>query len=268
MFFLPLFDDNKTNSTPLISWIIIGLCVLIFLWQSGLSPLTERSVIVHYGVVPARLFSSFDILTIVSSMFLHGGFLHLGSNMLYLWIFGDNVEDAMGKFRFIIFYLLCGMAAALTQALIDPSSPIPLIGASGGIAGILGGYIILYPKATIRVFMWIFIIIRLLNIPAWIVLGFWIGGQFLSVPAALEGGGGVAYFAHIGGFIAGMILVGLFKRSDVPLFSASSGALPAWQMQASTNLRHDFRKSHVLEKQHRSGSVPGFKRRLKGPWDS
>ena len=134
------------------------------MWQSGLHPYAERILIIHYGVVPARLFSEFDIITILSSMFLHGGLMHLGSNMLYLWIFGDNLEDALGKFRFVSF-TCCAVAAALTQALIDPSSQIPLIGASGGIAD-FGGYIMLYPKATIKVFMWVIIIVRLINVPA------------------------------------------------------------------------------------------------------
>ena len=268
MFFLPLFDDNPTKTRPLISWLIILLCVLAYMWQSGLHPYAERILIIHYGVVPARLFSEFDIITILSSMFLHGGLMHLGSNMLYLWIFGDNLEDALGKFRFCLFYLLCGAAAALTQALIDPSSQIPLIGASGGIAGILGGYIMLYPKATIKVFMWVIIIVRLINVPAWIVLGLWIGGQFLAVPGALAsaGSGGVAYFSHIGGFIAGMILVPLLKPTHIPLFHQPP-TKAAWQVTGSAEIRQEVASRYILVKGQKSGSVPSFHRRRKGPWD-
>ena len=268
MFFLPLFDNNPTNRRPLISWMIIAACILVYLWQTGLGPRSEFQIIVLYGVVPARLFSEWDIFSIISSMFLHGGWMHLASNMLYLWIFGDNVEEAMGAFRFLLFYLICGAAAALAQALIDPTSPIPLIGASGGIAGILGAYILLYPRAVVRVFMWIIIFVRLLNVPAWVVLGFWIGGQFLAVPAALSAtGGGVAYFAHIGGFIAGMALVSLFKRRDVSLFAQAKQPQPQWQITKTNQLRGDISKRYVLEKQKKSGSVPSFKRRQKGPWD-
>lgn len=265
MFFLPLFDDNPARKRPLISWSVIALCVLIYLYQSGLVPRQDYLLILRYGVIPARLFSEYDVLTIISSMFLHGGFMHLGSNMLYLWIFGDNVEDAMGRFRFLLFYLACGSVAALTQALIDPQSSIPLIGASGGIAGILGAYIMLYPRATVKVFMWIIIFIRLINVPAWIVLGFWIGSQFLAVPAALTSQGGVAYFAHIGGFVAGLLLVGVFKKPHITLFAPAKQK--TWSVDRSLTLKDAVRSRYVLEKTSQNGSVPSFKRRPKGPWD-
>ena len=265
MFFLPLFDDNPTKARPVISWAIMIGCIAVYLYQTGLSPRADYALILTYGVVPLRLFQELDVLSTVSSMFLHGGFMHLASNMLYLWIFGDNVEDAMGHWRFLCFYLICGASAAFVQALIDPSSTIPLIGASGGIAGILGAYIMLYPRATIKVFMWIIIFVRLINIPAWIVLGFWIGGQFLSVPAALSSQGGVAYFAHIGGFITGMLLVGIFKKGHVQLFSPAKDK--TWRTEPARLLSADIKQRYVLEATGRSGSVPGFKRRRKGPWD-
>ena len=269
MFFLPLFDDNPTKQRPLISWLIIALCVFVYLYQSGLSPRAGFEFVVYYGVVPARLFSEFDIFTVLSSMFLHGGFMHLASNMLYLWIFGDNVEDAMGRGRFICFYSLCGGAAALTQGLIDPSSPIPLIGASGGIAGILGAYIMLHPRATIKVFMWIIIFVRLINVPAWIVLSIWIGGQFIAIPEALTSqGGGVAYFAHIGGFLAGVVLVALFKKPTIRLFAPAKTLQPNWQLQAPQTLRQTVKERYVLEARDTKGSVPSFRRRQKGPWDT
>ena len=268
MFFLPLFDDNPTKSRPIISWLVIALCVIIYLYQTGLSPIAERYFIISFGAIPARFFAEYDYFSLISSMFLHGGFMHIASNMLYLWIFGDNVEEAMGHVRFTIFYLICGIAAALTQAFIDPHSAIPLIGASGGIAGILGAYIMLYPRATIKVFMWIIIFVRLVNIPAWIVLGFWIGGQFIAVPEALANqGGGVAYFAHIGGFIAGVILAGLFKKKHVPLFASAAHPKSKWHVERPSQLRRDIAERYVLEAKGKSGSVPSFKRRPKGPWD-
>ena len=268
MFFLPLFDDNPTSSRPYISWAIIAVCIFVYMYQAGLSQGDDYYFILQYGVIPARFFSQFDFLSIVTSLFLHGGFTHLASNMLYLWIFGDNVEDAMGRVRFIVFYLLCGVIAALTQSFIDPSSTIPLIGASGSIAGLLGAYIMLYPRATIKVFSWIIIFVKLINIPAWVVLGIWIGGQFIAVPEALANqGGGVAYFAHIGGFLAGMILVPFFKKKHISLFASASAPQASWRFEPARELRQDIRQRYVLEAQKSSGSVPSFKRRPKGPWD-
>jgi membrane associated rhomboid family serine protease len=148
-------------------------------------------------------------LTLFSSMFLHGGFLHLIGNMLYLWIFGNNIEDALGHFRFFLFYLVCGLGAGTTQILSDPNSTVPMIGASGAIGGILGAYLLLFPSARIVTLIFIFIFIKIVRIPALIVLGFWFFIQLLSV-----GGGvisNVAFFAHIGGFLAGLVLVKLFQ---------------------------------------------------------
>ena len=231
MFFFPLFDDNPSRRTPWIAWAIIAICVLVFFWQQSLPPQSERLAFYQFGFVPAHA-SGAALLppeivvipawaTVVTAMFLHGGWMHIGGNMLYLWIFGDNVEDSMGPIKFVIFYLLCGGAAALAQFAIDPASRVPMVGASGGIAGILGAYLVLHPRAAIRTFILIVIFVRFINMPAWLVLGFWIGGQFLAVPGALSGAdGGVAYFAHIGGFIAGMVLIPFFKRADIPLFGA------------------------------------------------
>ncbi|SVA75035.1 uncharacterized protein METZ01_LOCUS127889, partial [marine metagenome] len=159
-------------------------------------------------------------LTIISSMFMHGGWMHLMSNMVYLWIFGDNIEDSMGRGKFVLFYLLCGLAAALTQAMIDPTSEVPMIGASGAIAGILGAYLVLHPKANVNVLFWIIIFITTVRVPAFIVLGVWIVGQFFSV----AGGGdtGVAYLAHIGGFITGMLLIPLFKKPSVRILEGAN----------------------------------------------
>ncbi len=153
-------------------------------------------------------------------MFVHGNLSHLLGNMVYLWIFGDNIEDSFGKVRFIIFYILCGFAAVFSQILYDPNSPIPMIGASGAIAGVLGAYLIMYPRAKIWVFMWIVFIVRLITVPAFIVISIWMGLQLINVID--QGQSGVAYSAHIGGFIAGMILAPILKKREKPLFAPAS----------------------------------------------
>ncbi|HCD64169.1 MAG: rhomboid family intramembrane serine protease [Candidatus Puniceispirillaceae bacterium] len=282
MFFLPLFDNNPTGRMPVISWLILAICILVFFWQTGLSAAAEYELFIGYGVVPALLFGHQSLpnevaavspwLSIFTSMFLHGGWLHLGSNMLYLWIFSDNVEDAMGPVKFILFYALCGVGAAFSQSFIDPFSVTPMVGASGGIAGILGAYILLHPKAAVRVFMLILIFIRIISLPAWLVLGVWIAGQFVAAPAALSGDGGVAYFAHIGGFVTGMILIPFFKRADLPLFDRDKQTdKPDWSTQpiSFSELKTEAagRYSRAGRTKGRGGSVPSVRRRIKGPWD-
>jgi membrane associated rhomboid family serine protease len=257
MFFFPLFDDNPSQRRPYVSWFLIAACLLVFMWQLSLDPQAERFVFFTYGFVPSH-FSGAAVLppqlvvlpawaTAISAMFLHGGVMHFGGNMLYLWIFGDNVEDSMGPLKFLIFYVLCGMAAAGAQFAIDPASRIPMIGASGGIAGILGAYLVLHPKAAIRTLLVILIFIRFINLPAWIVLGVWIAGQFVAVPNALSNdGGGVAYFAHIGGFLAGMMLIPLFKDRNVPLFGADDPPKGRWDGQpvAFSTIREQARDKY------------------------
>ncbi|MDG2060443.1 MAG: rhomboid family intramembrane serine protease [SAR86 cluster bacterium] len=221
MFFFPFSDDNPTSSRPIICYWIIGICIFIFLWQFTLPAELSRSAVYSFGVIPSSLLGDNFIyipasLTVVTSMFMHGGWMHLLGNMLYLWIFGDNIEESLGRFKFIVFYSLCGLVAALTQSLVDPTSNIPMIGASGAIAGVLGGYLILYPRANVNVLFWIFIFIKVFRIPAFIVLGVWIVGQFFD--AGGSSSSGVAYFAHIGGFLAGICLVPLFKKPSIPLF--------------------------------------------------
>ena len=234
MFFLPLFDNNPTLTRPLITWLIIALCMSGFIWQESLDFNAAHNIVYQLGFVPAVFFTPASLpadmslvptwSTVFTSMFLHGGWMHIGANMLYLWIFGDNVEASMGRLKFVLFYLLCGGAAAMAQAALDPGSTIPMIGASGGIAGVLGAYLMLHPKAGIRCFLLILIFFRFINLPAWLVLGVWIGGQFVAVPQALnETGGGVAYMAHIGGFLAGMALIPFFKYRHVALFDRDIG---------------------------------------------
>jgi membrane associated rhomboid family serine protease len=151
-------------------------------------------------------------------MFLHGGLFHVAGNMLYLWIFGNNVEDAMGRVRFMVFYLLCGVIAAVSHAMTNAQSLVPMIGASGAVSGVLGAYLLLYPQARVLTLFTLGFFVRMIEVPAMVVLGFWLVFQFLSAMVTQGSGGGVAWYAHIGGFLAGMVLVGLFKRSVVPFW--------------------------------------------------
>ena len=221
MFFFPISDDNDTGSRPIVCYILIAICCFIFLWQSTLPTNLNQTAIYNFGVTPASLLGDqqgyiHPYLTIFSSMFMHGGWMHLIGNMVFLWIFGDNIEDSMGHKKFLFFYLLCGLFAALLQSGINPQSDIPMIGASGAIAGILGAYLLLHPKANVNVLLWLFIFITVIKVPAFIVLSVWIVSQFFS--ASFASTGGVAYFAHIGGFIAGGLLIYFFKYPHISLF--------------------------------------------------
>jgi membrane associated rhomboid family serine protease len=231
MFFLPIYDDNPTTRPAIVTWLLIGACVLVYLWQMNLGPDLEQELWLGLGMIPAVLSGSNELApelylipgwaTLFSSMFLHGGLMHLAGNMLFLWIFGNNVEDAMGGLRYLLFYLLCGVAAALAQTMAAPASEVPMIGASGAISGVLGAYLLLYPKANVRVFMWFIVFFRVLNVPAVIVLGIWFAMQIYSGMNAAPGEAGVAFWAHAGGFVAGMILIPLFKFPGVPLFRSA-----------------------------------------------
>ena len=231
---IPLHDDNPTTIFPVLTVVFIVACVLVFLWQSTLSGEAGRVAVFSLGVIPAVLLDKVQLpaelavipagLTVFTSMFLHGGFMHLAGNMLYLWIFGNNVEDAMGHIRFIIFYLVCGIAAVIGQTLQNPDSQIPMVGASGAISGILGAYLLLYPHARVLVLIPLGFFSQLIRLKAGWVLGFWFLLQLVSSALSSSEGGGVAWFAHIGGFVAGMALVPLFKHRHVPLFRAGHGA--------------------------------------------
>ena len=226
---IPLHDNNPTSIKPLITLLFLLACVSVFIWQFSLEPVSAKQAIYALGVIPAVLFQQASLpaelsiipawLSVFTSMFMHGDWLHLISNMLYLWIFGNNVEDAMGHVRFIMFYLLCGVAAALAQALPDPASQIPMVGASGAISGILGAYLLLYPRAQILVAIPLGVIFFTQRIAAVWVLLFWFVMQLISSVYADNEQGGVAFGAHIGGFIAGMALIAFFKYSHVRLFA-------------------------------------------------
>jgi membrane associated rhomboid family serine protease len=215
---IPLHDDNPTTISPVLTIGIIGLCSLVFLWQQTLSEQAFVTAFYSYGVVPAVLFDNAELpaqmarippeLSIVTSMFMHGGWLHIVGNMLYLWIFGNNIEDRLGHVRFVLFYLLSGTAAALTQSLINTHSEVPMVGASGAIAGVLGAYLVLFPRAHVLVLIPLGFFTQLVRLPAMLVLGFWFVLQFLQGGLMAPGDeGGVAYWAHIGGFVAGVVLI-------------------------------------------------------------
>ena len=218
----PIWDDVPTKKFPLITVVLIVLNSIVFLYQASLGEkFTE--FIYSMGLLPFEITHHIDLLpsgpspiylTIFSSMFMHGSIVHLLGNMLFLWIFGNNVEDYLGRKKFVIFYLFCGIAAALTQIISNPDSQVPMVGASGAIAGVLGAYLLLYPRAKVTTVIIFGFFIRLIKIPAVVVLSFWIIYQFLygiSSLAVKAGEGGVAWFAHIGGFICGVIIIKLFK---------------------------------------------------------
>lgn len=213
--FLPLRDENPTRRFPFLTILIIALNTAIFLYQV----FSPQGLVYHVqkmGVIPYEIthFQSLPpgprlspALTLLTSMFLHGSLFHLLGNMLFLWIFGNNVEDFLGSLRFILFYLLCGLAASFTQIIFSPHSRVPMIGASGAIAGVLGAYLILYPGARVLTLVFLFVFIRIVPIPAAYVLGLWFIAQVLNIGL----GGGVAWFAHIGGFLAGMALIKVYS---------------------------------------------------------
>jgi membrane associated rhomboid family serine protease len=224
---IPLKDDNPTEIRPLVSYTVLAACVAVFLWQFSLVQAAQREMVFALGMVPAVLFGQASlppdvalvppVATLFTSMFLHGGWMHLIGNMLYLWIFGDNVEDAMGHTRFLVFYLLCGLAAALAQAALNPGSEVPMVGASGAISGLLGAYLVLHPKAHVLVLIPLGVFTQIVRLPALVVLLLWFGLQLFQQLGSPGGGGGVAFMAHIGGFVAGMVLILLFKRRGVRL---------------------------------------------------
>lgn len=212
---IPIRDENPIQGTPYVVLGLIGLNVAVYIYQLVLPARAEFVFIHQYGVVPVWLTGQAPVpallawlpqpLTLISSMFLHGGFFHLAGNMLYLWIFGNNIEDVLGPTRFIVFYLLGGIAASLAHVLTGPSSPLPMIGASGAIAAVLGAYFLLYPRTNVVVLIWFFFYVQLIRVPAVLVLGAWFLLQVLG-----SGGSGVAWMAHIGGFVVGLVLIRLF----------------------------------------------------------
>jgi membrane associated rhomboid family serine protease len=203
----PIRDHNPSGRLPIVTILLIAINILVFL--SYFPTMSENGVnqfIFDWGLIPARIMAGQGYETVITSMFLHGGWLHLAGNMLFLWIFGDNLEDEMGHVGFLVFYLASGVGAAAAQSVLDLQSGIPMVGASGAIAGVLGGYLLLFPKAKVDVLFIFVIIFRIFPIPAWIVLGLWLGAQIFSGVSTPSDAGGVAYWAHVGGFATGLVL--------------------------------------------------------------
>jgi membrane associated rhomboid family serine protease len=215
---IPLKDDNPTSGRPIVTYFLIGLCIFIFFIQLGSQSYKTGQLFYSYGLIPSVLMGHNELpmdlyvvpafVSIFTSMFMHGGFMHLIGNTLYMWIFADNIEDNLGPKKFIIFYLLSGVGAAMTQVLMDTHSQIPMVGASGAIGGVLGAYLINHPNARVLVLIPFGFFSQLIKIRALYVLGFWFILQFIS------SGGGVAYAAHIGGFVSGMILILFFNKKS------------------------------------------------------
>jgi membrane associated rhomboid family serine protease len=220
---IPIRDINPTIRLPIITLLLIMINTAVFIYELLLGPAIEDSFILNFALVPRHLFSSSGMegalpawVTVFTSMFLHGGLLHVGGNMLYLWIFGNNIEDSMGRLRFVVFYFLCGAVAAYAHAVAHQESLVPMIGASGAVSGVLGAYLLLFPRARVHTLVVFGFYIRTMEVPAMFVLGFWVILQFLNALLSSGTGQGVAWYAHIGGFGAGILLIGLFKRRDVP----------------------------------------------------
>jgi len=239
---IPIGDENQTVRTPLMTYALLGgiLASWFLIQGAGFDATTLTASVCNLGLVPGEVTRQatvgtgiqvaegmacvvdrdpINLLTPLTSMFLHGGWGHLLGNCMFLWVFGNNVEDSMGRLRFLAFYLLCGLAAAAAQVAVYPASPVPMVGASGAISGVLGGYLLLYPKVRVRVLFILVIFIQVVRVPAFVVLLLWIGYQVvMSLPELMaidpDASSGVAVFAHIGGFVAGLLLVKLFSRSD------------------------------------------------------
>ncbi|MEO9515583.1 MAG: rhomboid family intramembrane serine protease [Paracoccaceae bacterium] len=226
----PIRDHNPSGSTPYVTWALMVANILVFLSYAGsLSDIQYINAIYeNWAMLPKEIAAGKASHTLFSSMFLHAGWMHLAGNMLFLYIFGDNIEDEMGHFSYLIFYISCGLAASMLQVLADPTSPIPTVGASGAIAGVMGGYLLMFPKARVDILLILVIFFRVFPIPAWIMLVLWFAMQFVGVLGSDTQQGGVAYWAHAGGFIAGLLLtVPLWLRSGAMRFwSTHHGAPP------------------------------------------
>ncbi|WP_025056307.1 rhomboid family intramembrane serine protease [Sulfitobacter noctilucicola] len=246
----PIRDHNPSGRVAYVTYVLMALNIGIFL--SYVPILSDDRALYEfynsYALVPARIGEGYGFEGLFTSMFLHGGWMHLAGNMLFLWIFGDNVEEEMGHFKYLLFYLATGAAAGLTQVAIDPSSRIPMVGASGAIAGVMGAYLLLFPKAKVDILIIFIVFFRIFPIPAWIMLMLWFGMQFLGGLGSDPTAGGTAFWAHAGGFVAGLI-----------------GALPFWLKRGGVTFwqRTDGHPPHPETKYPRinSSRIPKVKRR-------
>ena len=210
---LPLHDDIPTKNFPVLTVSLIVLNVLVYLWGLSILPDEMNMIYYQFGMIPNTITDSpwKGTPTIITGMFLHGGFMHLAGNMLYLWIFGNNIEDVLGRFRFILFYFVCGAIAAFSHTFANINSDIPMVGASGAIAVVLGGYMVLFPQAKVKTLVFLGFFVTIIRIPAVILLMIWMGLQIYNTINMSADGAGVAWLAHIGGFIAGMVLIMPFR---------------------------------------------------------
>ncbi|WP_170478575.1 rhomboid family intramembrane serine protease [Ruegeria arenilitoris] len=226
----PIRDHNPSGRTPYVVYSLMAANVLIFLSYVGIMndiQLINR-LYYDYAIIPARVSDGVALETLITSMFLHGGWMHLAGNMLFLWIFGDNMEDEMGHLPFLLFYLMAGVCAGLIHVITAPQSVVPTIGASGAIAAVMGGYLLLFPKARVDILLILIVYFRIFTIPAFVMLGVWLGMQFFGSLASDPDRGGVAYWAHTGGFIVGLILcIPLWlKRGGTAFWSRTHGHPP------------------------------------------
>ncbi len=211
---IPIRDDNPTRRVPWVTFTIIAVNIAVFAYQLTLGPAALEAFWMRWALVPARFLadpsSPEQIATLFTAMFMHAGWVHVAGNLLYLWIFGNNIEDRFGPLGFTGFYLATGLVAAVAQMLAAPASAVPTLGASGAIAGVLGAYILLFPGATVVTIIPVFVFIEIARVPAYLVIGFWfvlqLGNGLASLGANVAGAGGVAWFAHIGGFVAGLLI--------------------------------------------------------------
>jgi membrane associated rhomboid family serine protease len=210
----PIRDHNPSNRAPYVTYGLIALNIAVYIWGFSAMATDQQvaQIYFRYAVIPARLIEGDGFIALITAQFLHAGFFHLAGNMLFLWIFGDNLEDKFGHMKFLGFYLLGGVAASLMHVASEPGSPVPLIGASGAIAAVMGGYLLLFPKAKVDIFIFLIIIFRIFPIPAWLMLGLWFALQMVN-GLGNDAASGVAYWAHIGGFVVGLIMcVPLWRR--------------------------------------------------------
>jgi Uncharacterized membrane protein (homolog of Drosophila rhomboid) len=248
---IPIKDDNPTHRVryPYVTVGLIATCIAAYLWQLTLGEIDEARIVHALGAIPAMVIGERQLpaalalvpplATLVTSMFLHGSVMHLAGNMLFLWVFGDNIEDACGHLRFLAFYLVSGIAATLIYVASEPASMIPVIGASGAISGVLGAYLVLHPRAKVvlMIFFGVFV-----HVPAVAVLSLWIALQVFSALRSPTGEGGVAWWAHIGGFFVGALLIVWFRRPGVRLFSASTAPLPRHTLMPNRSIFPNTRR--------------------------
>lgn len=225
----PIRDHNPSGRTPYVTYLLIAVNIGVFLSYAGLFNDTRALNVFFFdwALIPGRVTQGEGLTGAFTSMFLHAGWLHLAGNMLFLYIFGDNIEDEMGHFGYLGFYLACGLLSAGAHVVSAPFSPVPTVGASGAIAGVMGGYLLLYPKAKVDILIIFIVFFRILPIPAWIMLGLWLGMQFIGGVGTDPTEGGVAYWAHAGGFIAGIVLaIPIWLRLGGPRFWAATDGHP------------------------------------------